>query len=298
MEFDRLGLKIAIMEVFRKKYSPTQINMYFAGFSPLKNDHDPFNFNFGNWPAFHSIGNPSHNSDINADICISRVLLNMSDHDITEIAKDAGIDVNSFIIKPKEEPEEEPEEPPQKALPAPPKKLPKPPTKAALKKFLKHEFEIPNLKTLPIDPKIAPILENRFNEARRALEAGCYLSVFTLCGSILEAVFLGLGEKNPERFNEVASSKNKTNGNKTEQFRQWGLKDFINAAVKIGFITDETGMLGEFLRHCRNYIHPYKESLFGDEPDKESAEFCFQYLQLAIVSIAKETNNDKKAKNN
>ena len=187
--------------------------------------------------------------------------------------------------------------PETKALPAPQKKLPKP-TKAALKKFLKHEFEIPNLKTLPIDPKVAPILEKRFNEARRALEAGCYLSVFTLCGSILEAVFLGLGEKNPERFNEVASSKNKTNVNKTEQFRQWGLKDFINAAIKIGFITDETGMLGEFLRHCRNYIHPYKESLFGDEPDKESAEFCFQYLQLAIVSIAKETNNDKKAKNN
>ncbi len=206
---------------------------------------------------------------------------------LTRIARKLEIDVK--ISRPEPEPE-------IKTLPAPQKKLPKP-TKAALKKFLKHEFEIPNLKTLPIDPKIAPILKNRFNEARRALEADCYLSVFMLCGSILEAVFLGLAEKNSERFNEVASSKNKTNGNKTAQFRQWGLKDFINAAVKIGFITDETGMLSDFLRHCRNYIHPYKESLFGDEPDKESAEFCFQYLQLAIVSIAKETNNDKKTKN-
>ncbi len=222
---------------------------------------------------------------------LSKALRGMADEELIAIAEEHGIVVNDFIIKPKEELEEEP---PQKALPAPPKELPKPPTKAALKKFLKHEFEIPNLKTLPIAPKFAAMLEKGFNETRVALEAGCYLSVFLLCGSVLESVFLGLAEKNPERFNEAASSKNKTNGNKTEQFRQWGLKDFIDATVKIGFITDETGMLGDFLRHCRNYIHPYKEASFGDEPDKESAELCFQYLQLAIVSIAKETNKKER----
>ncbi len=187
--------------------------------------------------------------------------------------------------------------PETKALPAPQKKLPKP-TKAALKKFLKHEFEIPNLKTLPIDSKVAPIIKNRFDEARRALEDGKYLYVFLLCGSILEAVLLGLAEKNPELFNDVASPKKKNNGDEIEQFSRWGLSDFIKAAVKIGFITDDTKMLGDFLRYCRNYIHPYKEVSSNHEPNKETAELCFQYLQLAVVSIAKETNNDKKAKNN
>ena len=62
-----------------------------------------------------------------------------------------------------------------------------------IERFLQEEFTIPNIQKLPIEQALVPIVENRLDEARRALGAGAYLSVVILCGSILEAVPSGEG---------------------------------------------------------------------------------------------------------
>jgi len=62
--------------------------------------------------------------------------------------------------------------------------------------FLHHEFTIPNIRNLPIEVQVVPIIENRLGEARAAMGAGAYLSVVFLCGSVLKAALASVsGER-------------------------------------------------------------------------------------------------------
>jgi hypothetical protein len=61
--------------------------------------------------------------------------------------------------------------------------------------FLNHEFTIPNIQKLPVEPPAIPIIESRLAEARIALSAKAHLSVIFLCGSVLEAVLLGAAQE-------------------------------------------------------------------------------------------------------
>ena len=72
--------------------------------------------------------------------------------------------------------------------------------------FLREEFALPDVGKLPLEPAVAPIIEKRVEEAHRTLEAGAYLSVVMLCGSILEGVLLGNAQKEPELFNRSGAS--------------------------------------------------------------------------------------------
>jgi len=47
--------------------------------------------------------------------------------------------------------------------------------------FLRKDFQIPNLKSIPIDPLVSGIVQSRLAEASKCLGAGAYLSVIFLC---------------------------------------------------------------------------------------------------------------------
>jgi hypothetical protein len=50
---------------------------------------------------------------------------------------------------------------------------------------------------------------------------------------------------------------------KALQLHKWGLKDYIDVAHELGWITKTTKDIAEVVRDYRNYIHPEKELSHG-----------------------------------
>jgi hypothetical protein len=153
--------------------------------------------------------------------------------------------------------------------------------------FLNHEFTIPNIHKLSVEPQAMPIIESRLAEARRALGAGAYLSVIFLCGSVLEAVLLGAAQKEPARFNRASASPKATDGS-VKRFHDWSLAQFIDVACEIDMLKPDVKKFSHGLRDFRNYIHPYEQMVSGFTPDEHTAKVCFQVLKAALASVAGE----------
>ncbi|MBB5374490.1 hypothetical protein [Acidocella aromatica] len=151
--------------------------------------------------------------------------------------------------------------------------------------FLDHEFNIPNLHKLPIEPSVAEIIGSRLNEARTALSAGAHLSVIFLCGSVLEAVLLGAAQRSPEKFNRATASPKSGDG-KVRPLPDWTLSQFIDVACEIDLLKPDVKKFSHGLKDFRNYIHPYQQMVSGFTPDQHTAKVCFQVLKAALANLA------------
>ena len=150
--------------------------------------------------------------------------------------------------------------------------------------FLDQDFVIPHVQDLPVAFAVAEIIRDRLDEAQLCLSRGAYLSVIFLCGSVLEAVLLGVAEKNPEPFNRSPASP-KQDG-KVRRFQDWSLADLINVASNINVLQPDVKTFSHGLRDFRNYIHPYQQMASGFKPDEHTAKICFQVLKAALASVA------------
>ena len=148
------------------------------------------------------------------------------------------------------------------------------------------DFEVSNIQNLPVAPAVADIILDRLEEAQKCLSVGAYLSVIFQCGSVLEAILLGVAKKEPERFNKSASSP-KRDG-KPKAFREWSLSEFINVASDIGLLQQDVKTFSHGLREFRNYIHPEQQMSSGFKPDKHTAELCFNALRVALADVSGE----------
>ena len=153
--------------------------------------------------------------------------------------------------------------------------------------FLEQEFTIPNIDKLPVEAQVASIIDARLKEALIALQAGAYLSVIFLCGSVLEGVLLGIAQRNPEKFNRSPTSPKGDDG-KVRPFYEWNLAQFIDTACDIQFLKPDVKKFSHGLRDFRNYIHPYEQMTSDFTPDEHTAKVCFQVLKAALASLAGE----------
>ena len=165
----------------------------------------------------------------------------------------------------------------------------KPPVRKAADEagFLEQEFTIPNIHKLPVEPQVVSIIDARLKEARTALRAGAHLSVIFMCGSVLEAVLLGVAQRNPGKFNTSRASA-KTPDGKVKPFHEWSLAQFIDAACDIELLKLDVKKFSHGLRDFRNYIHPYEQMASGFTPDEHTAKVCFQVLKAALANLAGE----------
>lgn len=152
--------------------------------------------------------------------------------------------------------------------------------------FLTMEFQIPNLQKLPVDYAVAEVIQNRLKEAQACQKIGAHLSVIFLCGSVLEGVLLGAAQKEPEKFNRSEISP-KRDG-KVKVFPEWILAEFIDVAYDIGLLKLDVRKFSHGLRDFRNYIHPYQQLASHFNPDKHTANVCFQVLKAALADVAGE----------
>jgi hypothetical protein len=79
----------------------------------------------------------------------------------------------------------------------------------------------------------------------------------------------------------------KDKAGKTLLLKEWGLKNFIDVAHDLGWITTAAKDIGEVLRDYRNYIHPQKELSHGISLGPGDAEMLWNVAKSVAVQVLK-----------
>lgn len=153
--------------------------------------------------------------------------------------------------------------------------------------FLQHNYGKVYLKNLNLEGGLESVLEQRIKETQKCLKEQASLSVIFLCGSMLEGILLGIATKKPAKFNKAKASPKDKNTGKVLPFHLWTLNDLINVAHEIGVLGLDVKRFSHALRDFRNFIHPYEQWRSGFNPDKHTAEICWQVLKAAINDLGK-----------
>lgn len=144
---------------------------------------------------------------------------------------------------------------------------------------------VPNFSTLVKDNKMQTIISNRWNECKKCIEADAPLAATVMMGGILETILLAkinsLTDKTAIFKAKSAPIDKKTS--KVHPLQEWTLRNYIDVAHELNWISQSTKDVGEVLRDYRNYIHPYKELSHGIKLTKPDSEL-FWNITKSIIS--------------
>lgn len=134
----------------------------------------------------------------------------------------------------------------------------------------------PDFAPLAADPVMKSILERRWAESQRCLAAGAPLAATVMMGGLLEALFVARANIMPNKsplFRAKATPRNPKTGDPLP-LSEWTLRQYIDVAAELGWISRSGKDVAAVLRDYRNYIHPEKERAHGITlNDHDSAMF-------------------------
>lgn len=147
----------------------------------------------------------------------------------------------------------------------------------------------PDFSKLVSDPKMQKILIARWTECVTCVGCNAPLAAFVMMGGLLEGLLLAkinqLSNKSSV-FTAAASPKDKKTGTPLP-LKDWGLKDFMDVAHELGWISKTAKDIGEVVRDYRNYIHPEKEYVHGITPSSEDAGMLWEVAKTVARQIVK-----------
>lgn len=147
----------------------------------------------------------------------------------------------------------------------------------------------PAFAPLIADPKMQIILQKRWQECVTCVRAGAPLGATVMMGGILEGLLLARINQLPNQapvHTARAAPKDKTG--KTLPLKDWTLKDFIDVAHELTWITTTAKDIGVVLRDYRNYIHPQKELSHGISLTPEDADMLWNIAKNVITQVLKQ----------
>lgn len=131
----------------------------------------------------------------------------------------------------------------------------------------------PDFTPLISDPRMQDILRRRWIECINCIAAGAPLAATVMMGGLLEALLLARVNHETNKalvFKASTAPKDKLTG-QTLPLREWGLRNYIDVAHELDWISQSAKGVSEVLRDYRNYVHPYKELSHGVKLDKSDA---------------------------
>ncbi len=124
--------------------------------------------------------------------------------------------------------------------------------------------EPPDFSTLIGDVEMQAILTRRWQECSTCVSSNAPLAATVMMGGLLEALLLSrinqLSDKS-KVFTAAAAPKDKAG--KALPLNEWTLKNYIEVANELKWISQTVKDVGTVLRDYRNYVHPYKERSHG-----------------------------------
>lgn len=151
--------------------------------------------------------------------------------------------------------------------------------------FLSHEYPEVKFDHLPIESGFVPVIQQRWQEVRKCMDAGADLSAIILLGSMLEGILLGAAQSNSKAFNQ-SSAAPKDDGDKVLPHWKWNLSQLIDAAHGIGMLKLDVKKFSHALRDFRNYIHPYQQKISGFTPDQDTTRICVHVFRAAVNQLS------------
>ncbi len=147
----------------------------------------------------------------------------------------------------------------------------------------------PKFDPLISDPKMQAILTRRWQECGICVKSGAPLAATVMMGGLLEGLLLAkinqLSNKTPV-FNAATTPKDPKTG-KALQLKEWGLKNYIDVAHELGWITKTTRDIGEVVRDYRNYIHPQKELSHGITLEPGDSHMLWEVAKSITLQLLK-----------
>lgn len=135
------------------------------------------------------------------------------------------------------------------------------------------------------DPAMQTILTRRWQECVACIEARAPLAATVMMGGILEGLLLArinqLTDKSPVFSASAAPRKN----GKTLPLKDWALKNYVDVAHELGWISKAAKDIGEVVRDYRNYIHPQKELSHGIQISSEDARMMWEVAKSVTRQI-------------
>ncbi len=146
----------------------------------------------------------------------------------------------------------------------------------------------PDFSPLVSDLKMQTILGNRWQECVKCVTVGAPLSAVVMMGGMLEGLLLArvnqLTDKGPV-FKAASAPKDKT-GNSLK-LNEWGLKNYLDVAHELAWISKTTKDVGEVVRDYRNYIHPQKEFSHGVSISPDDARTLWEIAKSVARQVLK-----------
>jgi hypothetical protein len=146
----------------------------------------------------------------------------------------------------------------------------------------------PNFSKVTSDPKMQAILTRRWTETDRCVAADAPLSATVMMGGLLEGLLLARINQLTDKsvvFKAASAPKDPKTG-KSKPLQEWGLKNYIDVAHELGWISKPAKDIGEVLRDYRNFVHPQKEYSHDMIVTKADAELYWSIASLIARQLA------------
>lgn len=121
--------------------------------------------------------------------------------------------------------------------------------------------DLPDFPYLISDARMQAILSNRWKECRLCISVNAPLAATVMMGGLLEALLLARinNESDKEKVFKAKTVPIDSRTGKAIQLKDWTLRNYIDVAHELGWISQSVKDVGEVLRDYRNYVHPYKQ---------------------------------------
>jgi len=145
----------------------------------------------------------------------------------------------------------------------------------------------PEFAPLISDAKMQAILGKRWQECVTCVNYGAPLAATVMMGGILEGLLLArinqLSDQGPV-FKALSAPKDRKTGSPLK-LSEWGLKNYIDVAHELGWISRTTKDVGEVVRDYRNYIHPQKELSHGITLSVDDARMLWEIAKSIVRQL-------------
>jgi hypothetical protein len=146
----------------------------------------------------------------------------------------------------------------------------------------------PDFSPLISEAEMQAILTRRWQECSICVSGSAPLAATVMMGGLLEGLLLArvnqLADKSPV-FTASAAPRDKAG--KTLLLNDWTLRNYIEVAHELSWISQTVKDLGTVLRDYRNYIHPHKERSHGIRLSVDDARMLWELSKSISKQLLK-----------
>lgn len=139
----------------------------------------------------------------------------------------------------------------------------------------------PSFASLVGDPAMQDVLARRWTECVTCLSAGAPLAATVMMGGFLEGLLLAKVNSLSDKTRVFTATKApKDRSGQPLPLAQWTLKDYINVAHELRWISRSARDVGAVMRDYRNYVYPQKELSHGIHLSAQDAALWWEVSKL------------------